>query len=107
MSGGVPAGDIAFLNDLAARLFKHATPMKGFDQGDTDQLYRIARDLSATPTPPIEGRDADVERGCAVLLDSLCAWLLHRFGPETPEGREALARQHIARAALQALGERG
>lgn len=25
-------------------------------------------------------------------LDGLCAWLLHRFGPDTPEGREATCR---------------
>ena len=36
----------------------------------------------------------------AALLESLCAWLLHRFGPDTPEGREAQFRLAKARAAI-------
>jgi len=43
------SGDAVFLFDLAGRLFHKATPAMGFDQGDTDQLYRIARNL-ADPT---------------------------------------------------------
>lgn len=39
--------DAAFLRDLAERLFKVGTPAMGFDQGDTDQLYRIARSLNS------------------------------------------------------------
>ncbi len=39
--------DAMFLRDLAARMFKTVTPTMGFDQGCTDQLYRIARGLSA------------------------------------------------------------
>lgn len=31
-------------------------------------------------------------------LESLCAWLLHRFGPNSPEGREATARLPVAGA---------
>ncbi len=37
---------------------------------------------------------------CALLLESLCAWLLHRFGPESPEGQEASLRMPKARAAI-------
>ena len=40
--------DAVFLYDLAGRLFHNTTPAMGFDQGDTDQLYRIAR--TATPS---------------------------------------------------------
>lgn len=36
----------------------------------------------------------------AHLLDGICAWLLHRFGPDTPEGREAALRQPKAVAAI-------
>jgi hypothetical protein len=39
-------------------------------------------------------------REAAQLLDTLCSWLLHRFGPDTPEGMEATFRQAKARAAL-------
>lgn len=38
--------DAVFLCDLAGRIFHNATPAMGFDQGDTDQLYRIARTAS-------------------------------------------------------------
>lgn len=37
---------------------------------------------------------------CADLLESLCAWMLHRFGPDTPEGNEASFRLTAARAAI-------
>lgn len=37
--------DAAFLHDVAARMFRTVTPAMGFDQGDTDRLHRIARDL--------------------------------------------------------------
>lgn len=38
----------------------------------------------------------------AMLLNSLCAWLLHRFGPDSPEGQEASFRAIAARNALAA-----
>lgn len=37
---------------------------------------------------------------CADLLESLCAWMLHRFGPDTPEGKEASFRLNAARNAI-------
>lgn len=56
------------------------------------------RQLVAPPT------DADLVPRAAVeatvLLESLCTWLLHRFGPESPEGKEASFRLTKARAAL-------
>jgi hypothetical protein len=36
-----------FIRDLAARMFRNATPAMGFDQGDTDRLYVIANRLAA------------------------------------------------------------
>jgi hypothetical protein len=40
-------------------------------------------------------------REAAQLLDTLCSWLLHRFGPNTPEGMEAAFRQTKARTVLE------
>jgi hypothetical protein len=37
---------------------------------------------------------------CTELLESLCAWLLHAFGPDSPAGKEAAFRAREARAAL-------
>lgn len=40
------------------------------------------------------------------LLESLCAWLLNAFGPDSPAGKEAQFRLEAARTALRlALGE--
>lgn len=44
---------------------------------------------------------------CAVLLESLCAWLLHRFGPDSPEGQEAAFRLTKALAAIAAMQSKG
>ena len=38
--------DRVFRYELAGRIHRKATPEMGFDQGDTDQLYRIARNLA-------------------------------------------------------------
>ncbi|MBI0530895.1 hypothetical protein [Sphingomonas sp. TX0522] len=48
--------DSAFLYELAGRLFHTAAPTIGFDQNDSDVLYRIARDL-AKPATPARGGD--------------------------------------------------
>ncbi|MFX4086917.1 hypothetical protein ACKU27_17645 [Sphingobium yanoikuyae] len=39
--------NVEFIRDLAARMFRSATPAIGFDQGDTDRLYVIANRLAA------------------------------------------------------------
>ncbi|WP_314717451.1 hypothetical protein [Sphingobium yanoikuyae] len=39
--------NVEFIRDLAARMFRNATPAMGFGQGDTDRLYVIANRLSA------------------------------------------------------------
>jgi hypothetical protein len=44
-----PARDAVFLIDLAGRLFRNATPAMGFDQGDVDQLHRVAATLTTAP----------------------------------------------------------
>lgn len=44
------------------------------------KVYRYAR---ATPPQAVPA------------LISLCQWLLHRFGPDSPEGREAYSRLHV------------
>lgn len=37
---------------------------------------------------------------CTVLMESLCVWLMHRFGPGTPEWREAQFRLDKARGVV-------
>lgn len=60
--------DANFLNNLALRMFKFAAPAQGFDQGDVDQLYRIARDISApSATQPIV-TVGEVERAVRAAL---------------------------------------
>jgi hypothetical protein len=49
--------EATFLNDLASRLFKSATPAMGFDQGDVDQLYRIAGALAAKEPGTLKSGD--------------------------------------------------
>lgn len=58
-------------------------------------------------TKPISQREArtnplTVLRECAELLESLCAWMLHRFPTESPEAKEASFRYQKALAALRA-----
>lgn len=53
-----------------------------------------------TSTAAAEARIAELE-GAVELLESLCAWLLHRFGPGSPEGKEAEFRLARALAALK------
>lgn len=79
------AQDAAFLSDLAGRLFRMATPAMGFDQGDTDQLYRIARAFAQPPASgadrtsksvPVEGYDEQDQRETAADLVSRLAEML-------------------------------
>lgn len=44
--------------------------------------------------------DADLLQS-AILLESLCTWLLHAYGPDSPAGKEAQARVQQARAAIR------
>ncbi|WP_286881244.1 hypothetical protein [Sphingomonas sp.] len=68
------ADDAAFLRDLAARLFRAGTPAMGFDQHDTDQLYRIARDMAALTQPPETAPVSDPSREVlTAFADSLDA----------------------------------
>lgn len=48
MTATTEVAEVTFLRDLAARIFKHATPIQGFDQGDSDQLYALAHRIEAT-----------------------------------------------------------
>jgi hypothetical protein len=68
--------EAAFLRDLAARIFRHAAPAQGFDQGDVDQLYALAARRSSTtmPTPVSddslrEALDAGLRSFCSVTED--------------------------------------
>lgn len=57
-----PARDAVFLGDLAVRIFRNATPAMGFDQGDADQLHRIAAALTTAPQG-IPAQSSEYTRG--------------------------------------------
>ena len=71
----------------------------GSDDVDGDfeanaQLIALAPTLAALV---LEAREA------LELTESLCAWLLHRFGPGSPEGKEASCRLAKVRTTLAKL----
>ena len=124
MSGGVPAGEglraCPFCNAAAAVFWYDGFPQVRCDEcGAATGMFTTvderdaitAWNTRATPTPPIEGRDADVERVARSLSENLYA-----FGDENisdcgewedmSDGAREVYRI-AARAALQALGERG
>lgn len=127
MSGGVPAGWVLVPVEPTMEMYEagydatrlaDGTPQfanAGFYLGHSGNIYRAM--IAATPTPPIESWDADVERveivakaiydATHVGLSNCYAWD-DEWEPcqEACRGRyykEAAA----AIAALQALGERG
>lgn len=67
-------------------------------QAEEKRLRAIALDMQAGYREAI-ARAETTDKS----LDSLCAWLLHRFGPNTPEGREASCRMS-PRTALASTG---
>lgn len=56
--------NVEFIRDLAARMFRNATPAMGFDQGDTDRLYVIANRLAALEQAgePVADALGDIQR---------------------------------------------
>ncbi len=122
MSGGVPAGWVLVPKVATETMERAALEKVGpyHDLGDEWQtvmpgdLFRLAWPamLAATPTPPIEGRDADVERDVRVILQAVadadsedCIGSIDVDIPKGGYPRQWL--REAARAALQALGERG
>lgn len=123
MSGGVPAGE---LRDFASLMVDEviAKVRIQLDAGESlsvadqrlmlEQLIVERKRLHATPTPPIEGRDADVER-VEVVAKAMAPLAWHPLEPRlhgSPVARrqaQEMWRKHArtAIAALQALGERG
>lgn len=121
MSGDVPAGVEAIRHYVAMR---DAKPLRQLDDvihsvhAGTEweaELRLSDLRLAATPTPPIEGRDADVER-VEVVARAIAGWTPNvTCWEDTCEKRgdgvklQAIYRQRAraAIAALQALGERG
>lgn len=77
--------------DLIARLQN-----AGIDASDDWVIMQAAADALKAATP------SERERRLERAIDSLTAWLLHRFGPDTPEGREAT----VACTALAEQGEK-
>lgn len=126
MSGGVPAGELLpcpFCGGEAKLVSNTSSTVQcQNDQciiGDpapfNDFSHRhdaiTAWNTRATPTPPIEGRDADVERDVRIILQAVadadsedCIASIDVDIPKDGYPRQWL--QHAARAALQALGER-
>ncbi|PZT91982.1 hypothetical protein [Sphingomonas sp.] len=124
MSGGVPAGWVLVpvepTSDMCVAGWKYADTRDAvLGNGEIAALY--AAMLAATPTPPIEGRDAGVER-VEVVARALCVargWnpdtcLWGSAGATTDGAAEFTCQIYMwqncipeARAALQALGERG
>lgn len=115
MSEGVPAGEAVNHNPMADRDLNwlvhqlEAWPRRVDPDFTTNVQYLMraaAKHIRATPintptpTPPIEGRDADVER---VIHGAIAEWC--DGGPIHPHRLAGLSRR-IA-TALQALGERG
>lgn len=89
MSGaveGVEPTDTEFLRDLAGRLFRTATPAMGFDQGDTDRLYRIARDLTTPPAQSYADGVAEQVTRLRDAYDAVAYWPEKRGDPMTVGG---------------------
>lgn len=82
------ARDAEFLHDLAGRLFRNATPSMGFDQGDVDQLYRIASALTTPSQDYARGIEDAARDGTPVLIWSdwwngsacIAQWNDYRYG---------------------------
>lgn len=148
MSGGVPAGELLPVEqcdrEAAASLVLPNGRWPGFpsdflsgraDYNELTQAFARHR-LTATPTPPIEGRDADVERVIAEAIGKADAAFGYSFNltrlvdgeathtltmpgfdpvdfEDRDEGYALISERRNAlraaaiRAALQALGERG
>ncbi|MBX5089394.1 hypothetical protein [Rhizobium lentis] len=62
---------------IGAYLSSIAAPPAAAAGMDYKTLYEISYEIGTQRTK---------------ALESLCTWLLHRFGPDSPEGREANAR---------------
>lgn len=139
MSGGVPAGELLpcpfcgseaeierIGNHRQSTIYQCTSCSCSLETGEEWDHGR-RWNTRATPTPPIEGRDADVERVSKAIYDAVeplsgdpIAVVLHnsdhlfwddRLPGDTDVERQLAAVRIIcdtaARAALQALGERG
>ncbi|MGN7160815.1 hypothetical protein [Sphingomonas sp. SAFR-052] len=102
MSGGVPAGWVLVPIEPTEAMRDDgiwALPAHSYNV-DVGVIWSAMLSAVPTPTPPIEGRDADVDR-----VDHAIEMVLHHSSLNgTIEQIEQAARQ--IRAALQALGER-
>lgn len=125
MSGGVPAGEglraCPFCNAAAAVFWYDGFPQVRCDEcGAATGMFTTgderdaitAWNTRATPTPPIEGRDADVERDVRIILQAVADadsdWEVGSIDVDIPKaGYPRQWLRDAARAALQALGERG
>lgn len=118
MSGGVPAGWVLVPVEPTAEMIEaaveHWHTHNDFLDDEVKGTYAAMLSAVPTPTPPIEGRDADVER-VEVVAKAMAPLAWHPFEPRlhgSPVARrqaQEMWRKHArtAIAALQALGERG
>lgn len=127
MSGGEPAGWMLVPVEPTAEMVEAAVEHwhTHNDLLDEEVKGTYAAMLAATPTPPIEGRDADVERELRVAkaiarangdefanaFANKTRWIAKRgmSGGRFRDANEPFQSDYLAmaRAALQALGERG
>lgn len=87
---------IDYWNTLArAALASMVSPAEAYlaaKPGARLRAYAESAALSAMPNPKGNQR-------LVAAIDSLTSWLLHRFGPNSPEGREAMTCRHALTAA--------
>ena len=113
MSGGVPAGWVLVPVEPTEAMVYAAVKASKAGLSPRNLVYDA---IAATPTPPIEGRDADVEQ-LKQALEDVCNPLAYLKRMAEAEGaklggmaysiaNDIATVQGIARAALQALGER-
>lgn len=114
MSGGVPAGWVLVPVEPTevmrkageAEMMARHTNLDCFNDPYVDSTYAAMLSAVPTPTPPIEGRDADVERVARAIAkiahNGRVAEEAYWADPCTGCNEYRV----MARAALQALGER-
>ena len=106
MSGGVPAGWVLVPVECTDEIAEAIAFEAHVCGGIAESTWRAALAAVPTPTPPIEGRDADVER-VEVVARAMYEGHKKRFIPWGHLGAwERGLWLSSARAALQALGER-
>jgi len=94
------AEPVGYVNPKAVAEAKKLGRMASFNIWNTpSDTCSLAVYVAPQPTQAATVSDAD----CSRLLESLCAWMLHRFPPGSPEANEADFRMQKARSFLRTL----